>query len=64
MPRGPSLTTPKRLTVSLDKTQFSAVDALAKQNGVSMSWLVRFAVSELLKRNREQPIRFGFPSKD
>ncbi|WP_167401337.1 ribbon-helix-helix domain-containing protein [Paraburkholderia eburnea] len=41
-----------RTSVSLDEQMFSEVFQLAAQNDVSVAWLVRKAVAELLERHR------------
>jgi len=42
-----------RTSVSLDERMFSEVALLASQNDVSVAWLVRKAVAELLDRRRQ-----------
>ncbi len=43
-----------RTSVSLDEQMFNEVSQLAVQNDVSVAWLVRKAVAELLERRREE----------
>ena len=43
-----------RTSVSLDEQMFSEVSQLAAQNDVSVAWLVRKAVAELLERRRDE----------
>lgn len=40
--------------MSLDEHMFSEVVRLAAQNDVSVAWLVRKAVAELLERRRDE----------
>ena len=43
-----------RTSVSLDEQMFSEVSRLAAQNDISVAWLVRKAVAELLERRRDE----------
>lgn len=43
-----------RTSVSLDEHMFNEVVQLAAQNDVSVAWLVRKAVAELLERRRDE----------
>jgi len=43
-----------RTSVSLDEHMFNEVAQLAAQNDVSVAWLVRKAVAELLGRRRDE----------
>lgn len=43
-----------RTSVSLDEQMFNKVSLLAAQNDVSVAWLVRKAVAELLERHRDE----------
>lgn len=43
-----------RTSVSLDEQMFNEVALLAAQNDVSVAWLVRKAVAELLERHRDE----------
>lgn len=43
-----------RTSVSLDEHMFSEVAQLAAKNDVSVAWLVRKAVAELLERRRDE----------
>jgi len=43
-----------RTSVSLDEHMFNEVAQLAAQNDVSVAWLVRKAVAELLERRRDE----------
>jgi len=42
-----------RTSVSLDERMFCEVAQLASQNDVSVAWLIRKAVAELLDRRRQ-----------
>lgn len=43
-----------RTSVSLDEHMFNEVAQLAAQHDVSVAWLVRKAVAELLERRRDE----------
>ena len=43
-----------RTSVSLDEQMFGEISQLAAQNDVSVAWLVRKAVAELLERRRDE----------
>lgn len=43
-----------RTSVSLDEQMFNDVSQLATENDVSVAWLVRKAISELLERHRNE----------
>ncbi|EPY3937493.1 ribbon-helix-helix protein, CopG family [Klebsiella pneumoniae] len=45
-----------RTSISLDEQMFTEVSLLASQNDVSVAWLVRKAISELLERRREEVV--------
>lgn len=49
-PRGP--TQPARLTVNLDRPTSASLAAVAKREGVSVSWVVRRAIETVLARDR------------
>lgn len=49
-----------RTSVTLDERMFSEVARLASQNDVSVAWLVRKAVAELLER-RSQNLESHLP---
>ena len=40
-----------RLTVSLDETEYAAVAAVADRHDASMSWVLRHALHQFLKKN-------------
>jgi hypothetical protein len=42
-----------RLSVSLDERVYAALRALAHRNDVSVAWMVRHAVHELIQHNRK-----------
>lgn len=50
-----------RVTASLPRTQERALKELAAKNDVSVSWLIRCAVSKLLNESEETqlPLDFG-----
>lgn len=43
-----------RISVSLEEQMYADVFALADQNDVSVAWLIRKAVAELLERRRDE----------
>ncbi|EPY4373605.1 ribbon-helix-helix domain-containing protein [Klebsiella pneumoniae] len=45
-----------RTSISLDEQMFTEVSLLASQNDVSVAWLVRKAISELLERRSEEVV--------
>jgi hypothetical protein len=49
--RGPARKFGPRITVSLQKEDFAGLEAIAKDSDVSISWVVRRAVSEFLDRH-------------
>jgi hypothetical protein len=53
--RGKKLAT--RVTVSVDERDYEQLLALAEQHRVSLAWLVRYAVSELLERHRHDQLQ-------
>ena len=40
-----------RITVSVPSSSHQRLIALAEQSGVSISWVVRYAIDEFLRRN-------------
>ena len=53
--RGKKLAT--RVTVSVDERDYEQLSALAEVHRVSLAWLVRYAVSELLERHRHDQLQ-------
>jgi hypothetical protein len=53
--RGKKLAT--RVTVSVDERDYEQFSALAEEYRVSLAWLVRYAVSELLERHRHDQLQ-------
>ena len=53
--RGKKLAT--RVTVSVDERDYEQLSALAEEHRVSLAWLVRYAVSELLERQRHDQLQ-------
>jgi hypothetical protein len=51
-----------RVTASLSRTQEQALKDLAAKHKVSMAWLVRYAVNQLVEQGREAqlPLDFGW----
>lgn len=50
-------TTKQRLTLNLDDEDYRKLAMLAEQNSLSMAWLGRKAVLELLERCRQNPLQ-------
>ena len=46
----------KRVTVTLPKHQFDALQAIALREDVSVAWLVRKAVDKLLRQGHQAPM--------
>jgi hypothetical protein len=53
--RGKKLAT--RVTVSVDERDYEQLSALAEEYRVSLAWLVRYAVSDLLERHRQDQLQ-------
>ena len=53
--RGKKLAT--RVTVSVDERDYEQLSALAEEHRVSLAWLVRYAVGELLERHRHDQLQ-------
>ena len=53
--RGKKLAT--RVTVSVDERDYEQLSALAEEYRVSLAWLVRYAVSDLLERQRNDQLQ-------
>lgn len=43
-----------RTSVSLDEQMYADVFALANENDVSVAWLIRKAIAELLERRKDE----------
>lgn len=43
----------RRVTLTVDPDDYSAIDELAKQSDVSASWLIRRSMKEFLDRHTE-----------
>jgi Ribbon-helix-helix protein, copG family len=52
--RGKRLAT--RVTVSVDQRDYEQLTALAEDYRVSLAWLVRYAVTDLLERYRQDQL--------
>ncbi len=50
----------KRFSISFNREQVEALEQLAKQNDVSVSWFVRLAVSEFVTRHRDRQLKLDF----
>lgn len=46
-----------RVTVSLSPTAYAELLELAQKNDVSIAWIMRYAVTDLLDRYRDSPQR-------
>ena len=53
--RGKKLAT--RVTVSVDERDYEELSTLAEEHRVSLAWLVRYAVSDLLDRHRHDQLQ-------
>lgn len=49
-----------RVTASLSRTQEAALKELAHRHKVSVAWLVRYAVDQLIERGREAQLPLDF----
>jgi hypothetical protein len=47
-----------RVTATLSKKQEAALRAMAARNKVSVAWLVRYAIDELIKSSTEPQLPF------
>ena len=60
-------TTKRRLALNLDDEEYRELALLAESNGLSMAWIGRRAIVELLKRYRESqlqlPLKFAVHSE-
>ena len=45
-----------RVTVSVDERDYDQLTALAEEYRVSLAWLVRYAVTDLLERYRQDQL--------
>ena len=43
----------RRITISLDRESLKSVSSIASQNDVSIAWVIRYAVDNLLKEWKE-----------
>ena len=43
----------RRVTISLDQTTFENISRVANENNISMAWLIRYAVDNLLGQQEE-----------
>ncbi len=53
--RGHKLAT--RITVSVDDRDYDQLTVLAEEHRVSLAWLVRYAVSDMLDRHRQDQLQ-------
>jgi hypothetical protein len=53
-----------RVTASLSRGQESALKELAAKHKVSVAWLIRFAVTQLLEQDKEVQLPLDFTRKD
>ena len=44
-----------RLTVSLDKEDYAAINALASKSDVSLSWVIRRAIQRFVREHGTEP---------
>lgn len=50
-----------RLTVPLADGQREALDKVAKRNNATLSFIVRYALDEFLRRHRDGQLTLNFP---
>ena len=50
----------KRYSVSFSHPQVDALEELSNRNAVSVSWLVRFAITEFIKRHGDSQLPLDF----
>ena len=43
----------RRITISLDQTTFENISRVASENNISMAWVIRYAVDNLLGQQEE-----------
>ncbi len=53
-----------RVTASLSRTQEQALKDLAAKHKVSMAWLVRYAIDQLVEQGREAQLPLDFARRD
>ena len=53
MPRPRGKKTPVRLSVSLGPASYAKLSRLANRNDVSLAWMIRKAVADLIERQEE-----------
>ena len=58
-PRGKQL--PNRLCVSFDKQAYADICVLSRESGVSVAWMVRRAVKELVSRHKNETLQSELP---
>lgn len=51
-----------RVTISVDPSDYRAMETLAQNNDLSTAWLIRHAMREFLERESDQPV-FKPPNK-
>ena len=49
-----------RITVSLGPGQREALETMAEQNGATLSYVVRYAISEFLEKQKDKQIPLTF----
>lgn len=52
-----------RLTVTLGRGQRAALEAVATQNGTTLAFVVRYALSRFIEEHREDRLSLRFPSE-
>ncbi len=48
-----------RLTVSLDEADYGALNEIASQKDVSLSWIIRQAIRQFIEGNKNIEVRKG-----
>ena len=49
-----------RITITLAEGQREVLEAIAKQNSATLSFVVRYALKEFLERHEDKQLRFSF----
>ena len=55
------MTSANRITVNLSAEEYTALSKLSKKYQVSLAWLGRRAIAELIEQNKKNPGQFDMP---
>jgi predicted transcriptional regulator len=50
-------TTKQRISINLEDGEYAELSALAEKHNISMAWIGRKAILDLLERNRKDPLQ-------